>query len=46
VQYLPEKLDALKKWCERLDMLAGNYENMVLISSKSTQDYFYNVKFR
>ncbi|MDE9554165.1 tyrosine-type recombinase/integrase [Xenorhabdus bovienii] len=34
-QYLPEKLDALNKWCERLDVLAGNYENVVLIGSKS-----------
>ncbi|MCG3471891.1 tyrosine-type recombinase/integrase [Xenorhabdus bovienii] len=34
-QYLPEKLDALNKWCERLDILAGNYENVVLIGSKS-----------
>ncbi|MDE9524188.1 tyrosine-type recombinase/integrase, partial [Xenorhabdus bovienii] len=27
-QYLSEKLDALNKWCERLDVLAGNYENV------------------
>ncbi|OTA17462.1 integrase [Xenorhabdus vietnamensis] len=30
-QYLPEKLDALNKWCERLDVLAGNYENVVIL---------------
>ncbi|MBC8949875.1 site-specific integrase [Xenorhabdus sp. TS4] len=32
-QYLPEKLDALNKWCERLDVLAGNYENVVILKS-------------
>ncbi|CCW31774.1 hypothetical protein XNC3_2740021 [Xenorhabdus nematophila F1] len=33
-QYLPEKLEALNKWCERLGVLAGNYEKVVLIDSK------------
>ncbi|MBQ0264825.1 site-specific integrase [Providencia rettgeri] len=33
-QYLPEKLDALNKWCERVDILAGNHENVVLINIK------------
>ncbi|MDE1476423.1 tyrosine-type recombinase/integrase [Xenorhabdus bovienii] len=33
-QYLPEKLDALNKWCERLDVLAGNYENVVILKTK------------
>lgn len=33
-QYLPEKLDTLNKWCERLDLLSGNHENVVLIDSK------------
>ncbi|MDR0218587.1 MAG: tyrosine-type recombinase/integrase [Enterobacteriaceae bacterium] len=32
-QYLPEKLDALNKWCERLDVLAGNYENVVILKA-------------
>lgn len=30
-QYLPEKLHALNMWCERLSILAGEYENIVLI---------------
>ncbi len=30
-QYLPEKLDALNKWMERLDVLAGNHENVVIL---------------
>lgn len=29
-QYLPEKLDALNKWYERLELLAGGYENILL----------------
>ncbi|MEQ1965348.1 integrase arm-type DNA-binding domain-containing protein [Xenorhabdus khoisanae] len=33
-QYLPEKLDALNKWCERLDVLAGNYENVVILKAR------------
>lgn len=33
-QYLPEKLDALNKWCERLDVLAGNYENVVILKER------------
>ncbi|MBI6549152.1 tyrosine-type recombinase/integrase [Xenorhabdus lircayensis] len=32
-QYLPEKLDALNKWCERLGVLAGNYENVVILKA-------------
>ncbi|WP_426575749.1 tyrosine-type recombinase/integrase [Xenorhabdus stockiae] len=32
-QYLPEKLDALNKWCERLDVLAGNHENVVILKA-------------
>ncbi|MDE9570786.1 tyrosine-type recombinase/integrase [Xenorhabdus bovienii] len=32
-QYLPEKLDALNKWCERLDVLAGNYDNVVILKA-------------
>ena len=35
-QYLPEKLDALNKWIERLDVLAGNHENVVLLSPNKT----------
>lgn len=30
-QYLPEKLDALNIWMERLDVLANNHENVVLL---------------
>lgn len=30
-QYLPEKLDALNRWLERQDLLAGNHENVVLL---------------
>ncbi|MGP9437114.1 tyrosine-type recombinase/integrase [Ewingella sp. AOP8-B2-18] len=30
-QYVPEKLHALNMWCERLSILAGEYENIVLI---------------
>ncbi|HFW5176693.1 TPA: tyrosine-type recombinase/integrase [Salmonella enterica subsp. enterica serovar Potsdam] len=29
--YLPEKLDALNKWHERLELLAGNHQNVVLL---------------
>ncbi|MDX7990114.1 tyrosine-type recombinase/integrase [Xenorhabdus littoralis] len=32
-QYLPEKLDALNKWCERLEVLASNYENVVILKA-------------
>jgi len=35
-QYLPEKLDALTRWLERLDLLAGNHENVVLLSRKNS----------
>lgn len=30
-QYLPEKLDALNKWLERLDVLAENHENVIIL---------------
>ena len=30
--YLPEKLDALNKWYDRLELLAGNHQNVVLLS--------------
>lgn len=29
--YLPEKLDALNKWVERLEVLAGNHTNVVIL---------------
>ncbi|MDC9591666.1 site-specific integrase [Xenorhabdus sp. XENO-10] len=29
-QYIPEKLDALNKWCERLDVLASHYDMIIL----------------
>ncbi|MGA7586022.1 MAG: integrase arm-type DNA-binding domain-containing protein [Rouxiella badensis] len=35
-QYLPEKLDALNKWLERLDVLSGNHKNVVLLSGRGT----------
>lgn len=31
-QYLPEKLDTLNKWCERLDLLAENNKNVVTLN--------------
>ncbi|URG53028.1 site-specific integrase [Pectobacterium quasiaquaticum] len=34
--YLPEKLDALNKWVERLDVLAGGHENVVLLQGSRT----------
>jgi len=30
-QYMPEKLEALNMWCERLDLLAGGHENVILL---------------
>ncbi|HHB7858065.1 TPA: integrase, partial [Klebsiella pneumoniae] len=30
--YLPEKLDALNKWYDRLELLAGNHQNVVLLT--------------
>jgi len=30
-QYLPEKLDALNKWMERLEVVSGNHDNIVFI---------------
>ncbi|MCL6363763.1 DUF4102 domain-containing protein [Pectobacterium carotovorum subsp. carotovorum] len=30
-QYLPEKLDALNKWMDRLTLLSGKHENVILI---------------
>lgn len=30
-QHMPEKLDALNMWCERLDLLAGGHENVILL---------------
>ncbi|MBD8153335.1 tyrosine-type recombinase/integrase [Pantoea agglomerans] len=32
-QYLPEKLDALNKWMDRLDLLSGNHENIILMKA-------------
>ncbi|ECC6921988.1 tyrosine-type recombinase/integrase [Salmonella enterica] len=32
-QYLPEKLDALNKWMERLDLLASGHENVFVIGA-------------
>ncbi|MBJ2092083.1 tyrosine-type recombinase/integrase [Serratia ureilytica] len=32
-QYLPEKLDALNKWINRLEVLAGNHENVILLKA-------------
>lgn len=33
--YLPEKLDALNKWYERLEVLSGNHKNVVLLPAKN-----------
>lgn len=30
-QYMPEKLEALNMWCERLSLLAGEHENVILL---------------
>ncbi|GAB2932106.1 tyrosine-type recombinase/integrase [Hafnia psychrotolerans] len=30
-QYMPEKLEALNMWCERLSLLAGEHENIILM---------------
>lgn len=30
-QYLPEKLDALNKWMERLDIISENHENIIFM---------------
>lgn len=30
--YLPEKLDALNKWYDRLDILSGGFTNIVLLN--------------
>ncbi|AGP47403.1 Prophage CP4-57 integrase [Serratia plymuthica] len=30
-QYMPEKLEALNMWCERLELLAGEHENVILL---------------
>lgn len=31
--YLPEKLDALNKWYDRLELLAGNHSNIVILKT-------------
>lgn len=31
--YLPEKLNALSQWVERLDVLAGNHSNIVILKA-------------
>jgi len=31
--YLPEKLDALNRWVERLDVLTGRHENVVILNT-------------
>lgn len=33
-QYLPEKLDALTKWIERLELLTGDHDNVVIMAVK------------
>ncbi|WP_337049355.1 tyrosine-type recombinase/integrase [Serratia fonticola] len=30
-QYMPEKMEALNMWCERLSLLSGEHENVVLL---------------
>ncbi|MCL6742799.1 site-specific integrase [Kosakonia sp. R1.Fl] len=32
-QYMPEKLDALNKWIDRLSLVADNHENIVLLKA-------------
>lgn len=36
--YLPEKLDVLNKWVERLDVLAGGYKNVVIMRSGKNEN--------
>lgn len=33
-QYLPEKLDTFNKWYERLDLLAENNRNVVILKAR------------
>lgn len=33
-QYMPEKLVALNMWCERLELLAGEHDNVILLQVK------------
>lgn len=33
-QYMPEKLVALNMWCERLSLLAGEHDNIILLQVK------------
>lgn len=30
-QYMPEKMEALNMWCERLSLLSGEHENVILL---------------
>lgn len=30
-QYMPEKLEALNMWCERLELLSGEHDNVILL---------------
>ncbi|ELJ7526517.1 site-specific integrase [Salmonella enterica] len=32
-QYLPEKLDALNQWYDRLEILAGNHSNIIILKA-------------
>lgn len=34
-QYMPEKLEALNMWCERLELLAGEHDNVILLQVKN-----------
>ncbi|HFW4798876.1 TPA: tyrosine-type recombinase/integrase [Salmonella enterica subsp. diarizonae serovar 60-67:z35:-] len=36
-QYLPEKLDALNKWVDYLDLLAGGHENVILFQAAGSR---------
>ncbi|EMR8966146.1 tyrosine-type recombinase/integrase [Yersinia enterocolitica] len=35
-QYMPEKLEALNMWCERLGLLSGEHENVILLQVKKS----------
>lgn len=35
--YLPEKLDALNKWFDRLELLAGNHENVIILDASNSR---------
>lgn len=35
--YLPEKLDALNKWFDRLELLVGNHDNVIILDASNSR---------